>query len=76
LSLIYNEKTKLTATWLNALASGSVLVGVVTPTAAVIYGPAQMTAPAWAAGLSGVLFITLGLALHLLARGLLEGLKE
>lgn len=69
MSLVHNEKTKLTATWLNTLASGSLLVGVVTPTAAVIYGPGQMTAPAWAAGLAGLMFICLGLGLHLLARG-------
>lgn len=76
MSLVHNEKTKLTATWMNTLASGSLLVGVVTPTAAVIYGPTRLTAPAWAAGLAGLVFILLGLALHLFARGMLEGLKE
>ena len=75
-NLVHNEKTKLTATWINSLASGSLLVGVATPTAAVIYGPSQMTAPSWAAGLAGLVFILVGLALHLLARALLEGLKE
>ena len=54
MSLIHNGKAKLTATWLDTLASGGILVGVPTPTAAVIHGPGRMAAPAWAAGLAGL----------------------
>jgi hypothetical protein len=76
MNLVHNEKTKLTATWINVLGSGSLLIGVVTPTAAVIYGPGVMAAPPWAIGLAGVAFTGIGLALHFFARMLLEGLRE
>jgi hypothetical protein len=39
---IQNERTKLTAGWLNALATGLVVAGVFAPIAALIYGLSQM----------------------------------
>lgn len=36
--LIHNERTKIMATWLNTLASGAIITGVLAPTIAVIFG--------------------------------------
>ncbi|MFC0408234.1 hypothetical protein [Roseomonas elaeocarpi] len=74
--LIHNEKTKLTGTWLNTLAGGSILVGVITPTAAVIYGTVRPGVGMSVAALASLVFIVFGIGLHLLARAVLEGLKE
>jgi hypothetical protein len=38
MSLIHNERTKLTANWLNTLAAGIILTGAVAPLVAAIYG--------------------------------------
>ncbi len=38
MSLVHNGQLKLTATALNTLASGSILIGVVSPSATAIYG--------------------------------------
>ena len=38
MSLVENERTKLTANWLNAVASGIVITGVVAPAIAVYLG--------------------------------------
>ena len=39
--LIANERTKLTANWLNALAAALVTAGVFAPAAALLYGLSQ-----------------------------------
>jgi hypothetical protein len=36
MSLIHNERTKLTATWFNTLGSGCVITGFVAPTIALL----------------------------------------
>ena len=38
MSLVHNERTKLTANWLNTLAAGIILTGAVAPLVAAIYG--------------------------------------
>lgn len=44
MSRIQNERTKLTATWVNALGSGTIVIGGLTPTATLINGPAPKRA--------------------------------
>jgi hypothetical protein len=41
--LIANERTKLTANWLNALATALVAAGVFAPAAALLYGLSQLS---------------------------------
>ena len=41
MSLVDNERVKLTATWLNTLASATATVGVLAPLASFIYGLGQ-----------------------------------
>jgi hypothetical protein len=76
MSLIDNERTKLTANWLNALAAGVVITGVVAPIVGVIYG---VLGPSGAGYLilagSSMIWLAMGTALHFLARRLLKGLR-
>jgi hypothetical protein len=71
-----NERIKLTATFFNTVASGSVVVGGVTPIAALAFAvPAMPTHPAeWVVGIA-LGFIATGVGLHWFARTLLGALK-
>jgi hypothetical protein len=74
--LVHNERTKLTATWLNALATALVAAGTFAPLAALMYG---FSAPAAnqivLGGLALVCFVA-GLCLHWGGRAYLKRLRE
>ena len=74
--LVHNERTKLTAGWLNTLATALVAAGTFAPIAALLYGfsnaavdRSSLTASA------GICFIG-GIALHLGGRAMLRRLRE
>jgi hypothetical protein len=74
--LVHNEQTKLTATWLNSLASGLIVTGCIAPVVALLYGvagPAQVGAGLVALG--SLTFFGVGAWLHIVARGLLRRLR-
>lgn len=71
-----DERTKLTATWLNTLASGTILIGLVTPVAALIYGSGVVGVSRPLAILAGAGFTCLGGGLHLIARRALGRSRE
>ena len=76
MSLVHNERTKLTATWLNTLAAALVATGVFAPAAALLYGLSQ---PAIGAALMMALAagcLIFGLALHVAGRMMLRSLRE
>jgi hypothetical protein len=73
-NLVYNEKTKLTASWLSTLGAAAIAAGVFAPFVA------SVTVPGYSVGwglvtVSGIWLLT-GIALHLVARRLLGGLKS
>jgi hypothetical protein len=76
MSVIHNERVKLTATWLNTLASATATAGVLAPLASIIYGLVHYiqawlpSCPRWRFGFFAAL------ALHLGARRMLRGLKQ
>jgi hypothetical protein len=74
--LVHNERTKLTAGWLNALATALVAAGFFAPAAALLYGLSQF--PVSAAYMFSLALGCLGLGagLHLLARAVLGRLLE
>ena len=74
--LVHNERTKLTAAWLNALATALVAAGGFAPAAAMLYGLAS--APLEFGFVIAVLLgcMTLGLAIHVGAWALLGRLRE
>jgi protein-S-isoprenylcysteine O-methyltransferase Ste14 len=73
--LIHNERIKYLATWLNAIASAVVVIGVVAPIAAVFYGATGSPSPGILA-LGGALWLLAGLGLHLGVRRILKRIRS
>jgi MFS superfamily sulfate permease-like transporter len=71
----YNERTKLTATWLNNLSTGVLLAGVIIPTVAAFSGVAPWVDAGPELGLAASASVVLGYVLHFGARRLLRGLR-
>ena len=75
LSLVHNERTKLTATWLNTLATALVAAGTFGPFAAQLYGlSSPVVDRILLAALAGICFVG-GLVLHLGGRVFLGKLR-
>ena len=74
--LVENERTKLTASWLNSLAVAVIAAGVFAPAAALVYGLSQLSMSV--GSVSGIVMVcfAIGLILHWLARLLLGRLRE
>jgi hypothetical protein len=70
-SLVHNERTKLSATYLNGVAIAVMAVGGVGPIVSVLNGGA---APALGIAAISVICLTGSIALHFLARRLLGSL--
>ncbi len=75
MSLIHNERTKLTAAWLNTIAAALVVVGGVSPVVVVFGGALDSTRDVTIVLLQATVWIGGGGALHLIARGILAKLR-
>ena len=74
--VIDNERTKLTAGWLNSLASGIIITGVVAPAIAAIFRVSgALGIPVWLSVLSTLIWLSAGIGLHIMARRVLRSLK-
>jgi hypothetical protein len=77
MSLVDNERTKLSAAALNGVAIASIVAGFITPLAAVTFGiPGAAARGLVPTTIFSVLWLLIGIGLHFLARRLLGGLKE
>lgn len=65
---IHNERTKLTANWLNAMASGVIITGVVAPLIAVLFRISSFDFSPALIVMSSAVWLSVGVALHLLGR--------
>jgi hypothetical protein len=74
--LVRNERTKLTASWLNTLATALIAAGTFAPVAATLYGLSSPTTSSTYLGLLAVGCIALGVGLHVTGRTLLGRLRE
>lgn len=74
--LVRNEQTKLTASWLNALAAALVAAGVFAPVAALIYGFTPIALDNRYLLVVAFGCFVLGSVLHLLGRAFLGRLRE
>lgn len=75
MSLIRNERLKLTATFLNGVAVATIAAGAIAPLAALSYGiPGAAAGPTVA--FVGLGWLVGGIALHLVGRWLLRRLRE
>ncbi|RVU21135.1 hypothetical protein [Methylobacterium oryzihabitans] len=77
MSLVHNERTKLTATYLNTAADGMVTAGVIAPLAAAAFGVSGASGhlPTLTLALGVLIFLFGSIALHAPARYVLKGLK-
>lgn len=74
--LVHNERTKLTATWLNTMATALVAAGVFAPAAAVLYGLSSLQIERGFIAAAVLGCMTLGVCIHLAARMLLGKMRE
>jgi Na+/melibiose symporter-like transporter len=69
----HNERVKLTATWMNTIAAGTIVAGFIAPLAIAYYGG---TSPSWQRILSALgVSLLVGGGLHWAAWGLLGRLR-
>jgi hypothetical protein len=73
---VRNERRKLTASWLNAIATALVAAGVFAPVASQIYGFGSNRADQTLVLVSSAVCVAMSLVLHLSGRQLLGGLEE
>lgn len=76
MSLIHNERIKLTANWLNTLATALVATGAIAPVAAWLYGFPTATADPLTPGFLSAACSLSGATLHYLARTVIEGMTS
>jgi hypothetical protein len=74
--LVHNERTKLTASWLNTLATALVAAGAFAPAAAFLYGLSQPVSGAWAMIVIALACVAAGVGLHVAGRVFLGRLQE
>jgi hypothetical protein len=74
--LVHNERTKLTASWLNTLATALIAAGVFAPGIAVLYGISSLSIGNGLVVAVLIGCIVLGAAIHLAAWLLLGSLRE
>jgi hypothetical protein len=74
MSLIHNERTKLLATALNNAAVATMATAIVAPIAGILYGSTPAANAWWP--LLGLVWLLVGLGLHLAAQHVLGRLKE
>ena len=76
MSLVFNERTKHTASWFNTLATALITAGAFAPAAALVYG---LSIPVITSGyvlLLVLVCVGIGVALHLAGRLVLGRLRE
>jgi len=78
MSLVGNERRKLTAAYLNTMAGGLFTAGVAVPIAAAVFGFTGAGVPVGALTLLGgtTMFLAVSVGLHLAARSALKGLQS
>ncbi|MFD2649008.1 hypothetical protein ACFSX5_14560 [Devosia albogilva] len=76
MSLIENERTKLLANALDRASTACLTVGLLAPVAAVFYGAGGTALETWTFALGGGIWLFAAVALHLVARRVLGGLRS
>ena len=76
MSLVHNERTKLTATWFSGLGIAFMAAGLFAPLAALAYGLAELKINAIYAAVIVAVCIGTGLTLHVVGRRFLGRLDE
>lgn len=75
MSLVENERTKLTANWFNTIAAASITTGFIAPIVAFSLG-VYIQVSAWSVVGLSAFWLVLGSAVHWFARRLLRRLER
>lgn len=76
MSLVHNERTKLTAAWLNAVATALIAAGLFAPLAALLYGLTELRVSFAEVSLTFAGCLAGSLFLHVIGLMLLGRLRE
>jgi hypothetical protein len=76
MSLVFNERTKLTASWFNTLATALIAAGAFAPVAASLYGLSAIAVDGVFVAILATSCSGIGVGLHLLGVLLLGRLRE
>ena len=76
MSLVHNERTKLTASWLNALATALLAAGAFAPAAAWLYGLSALPIGAGYLSALACACLVAGVGLHFIGLSILGSLRE
>jgi hypothetical protein len=76
MSLVHNERTKLTATWVSGLATAFIAAGLFAPLAALVYGIADLRIERLSMTTIAIGCVAIGVLLHSMGRLLLRRLIE
>ena len=74
--LVHNERTKLTSSWLNALATALIAAGAFAPVAARLYGLSALPLGTFYLSALAVACVVAGASLHVVALAALGRLRE
>jgi hypothetical protein len=74
--LVHNERIKLTANWLNTLATGLIAAGVFAPGIAVLYGLSSLSLGSLFVATVLASCLALGVTIHLVALMLLARMRQ
>ncbi|TMI99405.1 MAG: hypothetical protein E6G97_22695 [Alphaproteobacteria bacterium] len=74
--LVENERTKLTASWLNTLATAIIAAGAFAPAIAILVGVSPMPIESARVIVLAIACVVVGNSIHLGARYLLGSLRE
>jgi hypothetical protein len=75
MSLVRNERTKLTANWCNGLATALVAAGFFAPGSALLYGVSQLSVDFAYVVVLALACLALGTGIHLIGIGILGRLR-
>lgn len=76
MGLVFNERTKHTASWFNTLATALIAAGAFAPAAALVYGLSPAVITTGYVILVVLICVGMGVALHFAGRLLLGRLRE
>jgi hypothetical protein len=74
MSLVRNERMKLTATYINGISIALFAVGGLAPLFSTLYASAGSAQPMWVIAIVSLICFILSVALHFVARWILRGL--
>ena len=74
--LVHNERTKLTASWLNTLATALIAAGAFAPATAWLYGLSALPIGAFYLSVIALACAAAGFSIHVFALALLGRLRE